>query len=499
MRPVYGLLIRAASIAAMILFTPSATRSENLSYHVQSVAKNGDRVNEGSPDAFRIFDPRCRGLGTDGQVSLSAVNYDIARGDLLILSDSGKLKLIAKPGDRVGNVSVSPLLEQVAGPNDQGQVTFSTGEGWGARKNQLFQWSDGKLIAIVAAGKDVPGKRAGEGARIVSLTMNQRGDIAFAAGPSNEAVTGTSTDIYRWDYQKQQVIPIAVEGMPAADDWTFRSHWFYLYSSDFPTAKSVINIANEIAFVASGSRRGDGYFSSGLFFLNRYGRIQPVALSGQDIPSVGKIYEACCPSINDSGVVSFLASYGGNFYQSAFIWENDKIIPVALAGENLHGAGKLGSVGAVWTNNRNRNVLVEARLEYLLGPSFAPRALYLFAHGQLNPVAVPGQDMPGGGKLGSHGIGYYANNSPAVSEANSADQHVFIADLQDGTDAVYQVDVDGKLSLVLREGMTTDVGTIGAIRWWDTQALINNRGQVALTVDVDGQGSMVVLLTPTMR
>ena len=52
------------------------------------------------------------------------------------------------------------------------------------------------------------------------------------------------------------------------------------------------------------------------------------------------------------------------------------------------------SVSSVHLNNKNRNALVTARLS-----GSSSYGLYLVANGQVSPVAVPGREMPGGGKF----------------------------------------------------------------------------------------------------
>jgi len=58
--------------------------------------------------------------------------------------------------------------------------------------------------------------------------------------------------------------------------------------------------------------------------------------------------------------------------------------------------GKVRDISVTVLNSKNRNVAVTARLE---GQEDSLSALYLWQDGRLKPVAIPGQEMPGGGQL----------------------------------------------------------------------------------------------------
>jgi hypothetical protein len=150
-------------------------------------------------------------------------------------------------------------------------------------------------------------------------------------------------------------------------------------------------------------------------------------------------------------------------------------------------------VSRVLVNNKNRSVLVAADLA---GATSGP-GLYLVADGQLTPVAVPGQPMPGGGQLRSLGDVHTGGGQPVVfgvSAANAAGQYAFVATLDDGATAAYRIDADGTLSLILKSGTTTDLGQI--TRVGPGGIAINSQGQVALPVTIDAGPEAIALLTP---
>jgi hypothetical protein len=174
---------------------------------------------------------------------------------------------------------------------------------------------------------------------------------------------------------------------------------------------------------------------------------------------------------------------------SGYLWENGTICPVALAGQAAPGGGNISDVWGIWVNNQNRSVLVQAFGEQRSdGPSY----LYLWAAGKLTPVAAPGQALPGGGTL--------VDLSPwpgGVSPANDRGQHVFVAEIREGSQirvAAYRMDVDGKLSLVLKSGDTTSRSEIEQVA--GSVASLNNQGQVLLDLQIAGQPEMLALVTP---
>jgi hypothetical protein len=108
--------------------------------------------------------------------------------------------------------------------------------------------------------------------------------------------------------------------------------------------------------------------------------------------------------------------------------------------------------------------------------------------------------MPGGGTLQTilHenlDASGRANALGDVSLASEAGEHAFRARLEDGTRAVYRVDADGKLSLVLKNGQTTELGTITSLPG-GTFINLNSRGQVAVVARIDDGPETLILLTP---
>jgi hypothetical protein len=366
--------------------------------------------------------------------------------------------------------------------NDAAQLVFHLGSG-----GPLFQYADGKFTPIAVAGEEAPGGRWHsplELPRVVS--MNQRGNVVFGA---NILLGGKGArGVFLWDAQTRQVTALTLPGMPASDGLTFASRIdTYLTPA--------INNRDETALGMNNSDAAGGN-QLGLFFRSQEGKLAPVFLSDQELPGGSKGVPGGSLSINDAGVVGFSAypkGVSGN-PASAYLWEQGMITPVAVVGQDAPGGGQIVRVTAMQVNNKDRAVLVVAHVTG--NPTRA--GIYRWADRKLRPVAEPGHEMPGGGKLqgvveGSGAIGPTANWY--VSRGNESGPFAFLARLEDGSRAVYRVDADGQLTLIVKPGAITDRGTITHIQP-EGGVSLNSKGQVALVIRIDAAPQTLVILTP---
>jgi hypothetical protein len=258
-----------------------------------------------------------------------------------------------------------------------------------------------------------------------------------------------------------------------------------------------INNPGDIAFPAA-VLNAAGKPSDGLFFRGRGGKLEAVALPDQELPGGVKVGQAVSASLNDAGVVAFLTSpaaasaLAGGTPTAAFLWSQGTATPMVLPGMAAPGGGQFQAVAWPRVNNANSTVLLAASVKGGGGPW----GLYRFAGGAITPLVVPGQAMPGGGQFKDLLLLGY------ISPANEAGQHVFEAILADGSQAAYRLDADGKLSLVLKSGMTTDLGPF--TRFADPNGSnvsfgisLNNKGQIAMVTESGSNPDTLVLLTPT--
>jgi hypothetical protein len=389
------------------------------------------------------------------------------------------IRPIARLGDRVADVTMRKGSNfQISTLNDSGQLALVTENAAGGE--MLLQYANDQFIPIAVGGGDAPGGRWVKQLGFTGpVSMNQRGDIAFAANATIGGTTGLGA--FRWDSQSQKVTLVAFKGMPTVNNLTFvngitvrGNSGVYIYP--------FINNSGEIAFPAD-VKNAAGATRSGVFFLGRDSQLQAVAVPDQALPGGGKVQDAYPTGINDTGVVAFVSPPNG-----AYVWENGTIAPVALVGMEIPGLGKIASISSIRVNNKDRTALVAMQLN----STSAPVGFYRWVDGQFTRLFIVGQDMPGGGKL----------KQPYLPFAiNDAGQFAFRATLSDGSTAAYLLDTGGTLSLVLKSGTTTDLGTITQLLTADTSPSsygigLNSKGQVALPVKIGTGAPTLVLLTP---
>jgi hypothetical protein len=395
------------------------------------------------------------------------------------------IRPIARLGDRVADVTIQNGGNfQISTLNDSGQIAVVTVNAAGGE--MLLQYSNDQFIPIAVGGGDAPG---GKWVKQLGFTgpvsMNQRGDIAFATNATIGGTTGLGA--FRWDAQSQQVTLVAFKGMPAVNNLTF-VNGITSRSKSSVYIYPFINNSAEVAFPAD-VKNAAGATRSGVFFLGRDSQLQAVTAPDQVLPGGGKVQDAYPTGINDTGVVAFVAAAGPSSPPNgAYVWENGTITPVALVGMEIPGLGKVASVSSIRVNNKDRTALVSMQLN----STSAPLGFYRWADGQFTRLFVIGQDMPGGGRL----------KQPFEPFAlNDAGQFAFRAILADGSTAAYRLDTDGTLSLVLKSGTTTDLGTITQLLTANSSPPsygigLNSKGQVALTVQIGNGAPTLVLLTP---
>jgi hypothetical protein len=383
-----------------------------------------------------------------------------------------KVQSVAKIGDTIGDLTIAAVGSfGVSALNDSGQLVFVAANKAGG--DILFQYSssDGRFTTIVAGGRDAPGGKWPRSVGVwTPVQINQQGDLVFQAGSGNLAT-------YRWDHQSGKVSIVAAKGMPAVNDLAF--------SAGGDVTTPAINDFGEIAFQAR-FKDSTGATQRGIFFLGRDNKLVPVLLPGQTVDGVGAVQASAAGghlTLNNAGVVCFHARRPGDKNDSLFVWENGTITPVALLGGDAPGGGKFVFIGWGMVNNKNRNVLFGGNLD----GNDAHWGYYARIDGQLVAIAVPGKEMPGGGKFAG---------AEGSCPASSTGETMFTARLEGGDLGAYRVDADGKhLSLIVRNsdlgGKIVDPNSYGMA--------INGKGQVALPVRFTGDRvDTLVLLTPTV-
>jgi hypothetical protein len=396
-----------------------------------------------------------------------------------------RIEPILRLGDAVGSLRIDGHFD-IGALNDRGQIIFVTENPDGAEV--LLQYAEGKITPIVVGGADagpLGGQWGTNNGIEAPVNMNQLGSVVFAT----DLTVGDNTDVqtFLWDYPAQKPTRVARKGMPAAQNVTLETGG---------SATPAINNRNEIALVAA-VRNAAGQVQDGVFFVGQDGKLQPVALPDQQLPDGVKIVHADEATLNDAGVVAFLVQRQGNgaHMESAYVWENGTLTPMAVVGQNAPGGGKLFTAWGALVNNKNRSVVVAARLNDNKGPD----ALYRFADGKLVPIVVPGQAMPGGGKFKTLQV-----DRDGIGFANELGQHPVLAVLEDQSTALYRLEPDGQLALILKSGTATALGKVTHVGVGvpskepeGVGAGLNARGQMVVNVKFNGGVTTLVLLTPS--
>jgi hypothetical protein len=400
-----------------------------------------------------------------------------------------KIQPIVKLGDKVGDAQIrADSVLWIGALNDAGQLVFIANNAPGV--GMLVQYADGQLTPIVVAGGDAPGGKWPQdvGLYYSLVSMNQLGNVVFVAADSSAPLLDNfprPLGTFLWDYKARKVTSVASEGMPAGNSLTLESGGGF---------GPMLNNPGDIAFPAY-VKNAAGQAQPGIFFLGRDKKILPVALPDQGLPDGEKVVRAVFPTINDAGAVAFLVRLRPTGRPTGvYLWESGAITKLAGIPADVAGGEKFGAFRRAWVNNKDRHVLIIASLNQE-DPDAGPFAFYRYADGKLAPVAVPDQEMPGGGKLQT-----VLGEDTAASFANDAGQHAFVAQLEDGTTAAYLLEPDNQIRLILRSGTVTDLGRVTGIGHFPDSLLgvgLNNKGQVALAVAIAGGPDTIVLLTPT--
>jgi hypothetical protein len=387
-------------------------------------------------------------------------------------------------GDVAGDVALpfASGCQFFLGPlNDTGRLLFAVGAPSGSRPDVLIQYQDGVFTRIAAPGMDGPlGKWPQTLLQAWPIHMNGSGNVVFTAYRlGSMELLGT----FAWEAGTCRFTVVALKGMPATEHLIVRN------PGGFSPA---INNSNEIAFAAD-VRNSAGPSGWALFVLQRDGKVVPILPPGGVLPGGIRaiVHHEPRLSINDAGAVAFLVRRPDESQSSAYLWEKGLLTPLAVLGAGVPGGGTLSSVAAVFLNNRNRTAIVAAGVDGSWG-----HGLYRVVAGKLIPLAVPGQEMPGGGRLrtlqGVGGSPYYCSG---LSTASETGEHAFLGFLEDGRTAAYRVDATGKLSLLLKSGAATLLGTITDIGLGSPPS-INSKGEAALCVRIDDGPATLVLLSP---
>jgi hypothetical protein len=455
-----------------------------VSYRIESLVRGGKTV-EGAPLEDRARQIDLGWLNDRGVVTFLWFGSKEA-SQWLLSSDHGKLGIVARLGDKIGNVTVQGLSESRV--TNEGRVLFrARGQG----RELLAQVdADGKTPALVVGPHELSIDWS-------TLSMSQTGKVAFSVGLQS---TGPYSPVdafrsYIWDTSTKKLVHLDSPGEPAFGDVPFAREIY----GNVALAGASIDNNDEVAFDTT-VRIPSGYDSGAVLFRDRDARLYPVAFTLQDLPDGRKVISAGIPRLTDSGRVVFLmgsftpGSSGGSSWDICS-WEKGSRDPMLVAPVSTRPDGYL-FIRDLWVNNQNQKVLFDSPSDLNL---FTDR-LYLGEKGKVTPLLVPGKPSPGD-------PGSKVLNVNTVTDANNRGERLIVVTVQNGPflRRLYRMDADGSLWKVLEEGANVGLGSIvrlhspEGLNYPRSGPVINNLGQIALGADVstsNGTRSYVLLLTP---
>jgi hypothetical protein len=258
----------------------------------------------------------------------------------------------------------------------------------------------------------------------------------------------------------------------------------------------------------------------GVFASDSHGQIRTVAVPGDPAPGGGVFDFADFPSINDAGDVAFGAHVRGeecltgvsqtrsiHCDESLYLRRaSGEILSIVHQGDLAPGGGTFRSILAPVINNRGEILFIGD----LTPPPGRRRDLgvflYTYTGGQVVPIALPGQELPGGGQLVTSAF------QPGNWDLNNLGEVAFSAMLDTDTlgfgtnDTGLYVWSDGTLQVIARTGMEfPDLGTVlrlgpPEIPFPSSGALINARGDIvfnATFIGTDGEFVTALLKAET--
>jgi len=212
-----------------------------------------------------------------------------------------------------------------------------------------------------------------------------------------------------------------------------------------------VNARGDVAFFATVSRGG----SDEGIFLQRAGRLVPVAREGDPVAGVGRLSgfgKHPTPALNDAGTVAFAAAVtGGRAVEGIFTWSAGRLRAIATTGMPMPGmpSAVLAGVDAPAVNARGDVVF----LATVRRGREATEAVVASRGGALHKVVAQGDPAPAGGTFA--GFGPPAVNASgtvafaAVVEGKAVPGGIFVA----GPD---------RLRMAVAAGEETEIGGIFA-------------------------------------
>ena len=437
--------------------------------------------------------------------------------------------LIATLGDPLPGPQGGTFVNdfEPGGLNSNGDVAFGAdantgGEGVFLRPHN----GHGQITELGRTGDAAPGGGTFEFSFLGPVGLNDQGDMVFDFLLKDFTLpVGVNAGAYRYSHTTHSVTPVVIPFItPAPGLGKFQGVGFQ------PT----INNRGDTAFpgVVETDKGvhvpGEDYvgLGIGIFRADAKGQILTVVVPGDAAPGIGKKFDVAGePWINDGGDVSFIGHIAGTeavapgfppqaqligALGSLYVKEGGtgKIYTIVQSGDPAPGGGHFRAALHDVMNNRGDIVF---NGDLTPPPDFNQNfGVFLYSSGKITAVALPGDQMPGGGKLVNAslvGANVHINNPGDVVFSGVLDTDVDGDGLPDT--GLFQWS-HGQLSGIARTGtVVPGVGTVKLLgsptqiifplppNFTATSGAINNDvGQVLFQATLTDDSGVFLLATP---
>ena len=429
------------------------------------------------------------------------------------------------PGD-TGSFLVSDF--QLGGINNRGDVAFGGGVGTKSSEDSFF--GEGVFLLghkedtlIAQAQQPAPGGGTLSDFFLGTISLNDRGDVAvpFTLEPFSFPI-GVNAGLYRYSAASKATEALLIPDVTAAPgaDGAFLGATFQasLDNRGNVIFTGLINSDDGVRVP------GEGYLgiATGVYEADKHGRISPIVVAGDPTPDGGTFDDAGSAHGNDGGDVAFIGHVAGDECTTFIPQEiiigcsntnlyvktasSGEIQTIIRAGDPAPGGGTIYGVFGQVINNRGDVAFAGG-----LAPTvpFNELGIYLQSHGQLTPIATPGDDMPGGGTFVSgsefggqiwiNNRGDVAFNAKLVGEDGNPETGLYVWS-------------KGQIHLVAKTG--TEVPGAGTIAQLvtsgavlpepdeefftpDSGANMNDHGQLAFGATLTNGAEVLLVATPS--
>jgi hypothetical protein len=358
---------------------------------------------------------------------------------------------------------------------DGGEVAYVAGVGSRASPSLFVDTPD---VAIPVARSGDPAIEgwsfaempASVGGIASPVSMNRAGDLVFAADLTRDGTSGAG--VFRWEQTTGTLSAIQLPGQPGPGSLRLGN----------AAPRPEINAAGSVAFAAvvGGHSSPDVAAPTGIF-IQQGGTLQTTVLPGDSMPGGGKLKLATRPSLNEQGAVAFEAEVedSGASRTGLFLADGGVVQRVVIAGSPALDGSLLKAVREPRLNDRGQIAFYGDTGEW---------AVYLAQDGQVLRLAGPGSALP----FGLHAQAVVTGEgSLALNELG--DVAMVMAVEQPAARGVF-LWTHGALTAVALPG--TFLAGVGPVDDVGDDLALNNLGQVAFQAELADGDVALVLATP---